>query len=199
MKPVALKRKSKGENAMKKLGPVLGLYPTPVTIVGTVVDGKVNWANLAHVGIVGIDRILLSVNKNHHSNRGIQTNKTVSVNLVNESMLVEADYVGMVSGRNTDKSNVFEYFTGELHGAPLIKNASVAMECEVLDIIDGGTHDLFIVKPVNTYADENVLTTDGRIDFVKASPVLFDMPLRQYLSTGKVLAKCWDIGKQYSK
>lgn len=183
----------------KNIGSVVGLYPTPVTIVGTEIDGKVNWINIAHIGIIGVDSMLLSMNKVHYSNEGIKKNKTVSINLVNEDMLVEADYVGIVSGKNVDKSEVFEYFTGELKGAPLIKNAPVVMECEVIDIYEMKQYDNFIVKPVNTYVDEQYLNENGKIDYEKVKPILFEMPNRQYLSTGNVVAKCWNVGNEYKK
>lgn len=183
----------------KNIGSVVGLYPTPVTIVGTEIDGKVNWINIAHIGIVGHDSMLLSINKMHYSNEGIKKNKTVSINLVNQDMLVEADYVGLVSGKKVDKSDVFEYFTGKLSGAPLIKNAPVVMECEVSDIYDTEHHDNFIVKPVNTYVDEQYLNENGKINYEQVKPILFEMQNRQYLSVGDVVAKCWNIGNEYKK
>lgn len=184
---------------MKNIGPVVGLYPTPVTVVGTEIDGVVNWLVIAHIGIIGVDKMLLSMGKAHYSNKGIRANKTLSINIVNEAMLVEADYVGLVSGSKADKSGVFEYFTGKLKGAPLIKKAPIAMECEVVDIYETETHDNFILKPINTYADETVLSADGKIDYEKARPVLFEMPNRQYLSVGKAVGKCWSIGMKYNK
>jgi flavin reductase (DIM6/NTAB) family NADH-FMN oxidoreductase RutF len=41
----------------KNLGSVLALYPAPVTVVGTMVNGKPNWLLAAHVGILGHDRM----------------------------------------------------------------------------------------------------------------------------------------------
>lgn len=183
----------------KNIGAVLGLYPTPVTVVGTEIDGKVNWLNICHIGIVGIDKIMLSMGKTHYSNRGIRKNRTVSVNLANSDMLVKADYVGLVSGNSTDKSDVFEYYYGTLKGAPLIKDSPLSMECEVVDNYETETHDNFILKIVNTYVNEDVLDEDGKIDYERVKPVLFEMPQRSYLTTGKVIAKCWDEGKKYSK
>lgn len=114
-------------------------------------------------------------------------------------MLVKSDYVGIVSGKKIDKSCVFNYFNGELKGAPLIKEAPIAMECEVVEIYETETHDNFIVRPVNTYVNEGVLSQDGKIDYEKVKPILFEMPNRQYLSTGKVVGKCWSIGNKYKK
>jgi len=183
----------------KNIGPVLGLYPTPVTVLGTETGGKVNWVTIAHVGIIGLDRIILSMNKSHASNKAIKENRTVSINLVNEEMLVEADYIGLVSGNKVDKSGVFDYCYGELKGAPLIKKSPLIMECEVVDIYETEQHESFIVKPVNTYVDESMMSDDGSIDYEKVRPVLFEMPHRQYISTGKIVGQCWSIGKGYKK
>lgn len=55
-------REQQEEAEIKKdTGAVQALYPTPATVVGTVFDGKVNWLLVAHVGIVGMDGILVSM------------------------------------------------------------------------------------------------------------------------------------------
>ncbi|MCT4612106.1 MAG: flavin reductase family protein [Clostridia bacterium] len=182
----------------KNIGPVMGLYPTVVAVVGTEIEGKVNWINIAHLGVMGVDTMMLSMAKSHYSNIGIKENRTLSISLVNEEMLVKTDYVGIVSGKRVDKSDVFEYFKGELEGAPLINMAPVTMECEVIENFETSSHDNFVVKAVNTYADEGVLNEEGKIDYEKVKPVLFEMPNRQYLSIDKAIAKCWDEGKKYN-
>ncbi|MCH4886877.1 flavin reductase family protein [Acidaminobacter sp. JC074] len=181
----------------KNIGNVIGMYPMPITIVGTEIDGKVNWINIAHVGVIGMDSMMLSMGKAHYSNIGIRKNKTVSISLITADMIPAADYVGLVSGKNTDKSDVFEFFNGHLQGAPLIKNAPVTMECEVVDVFETETNEQFVVKPINTYVQEEYLDENGKIDFVKVSPVLFEMQKRRYLSTGGALADCWHIGKTF--
>jgi flavin reductase (DIM6/NTAB) family NADH-FMN oxidoreductase RutF len=184
---------------MKNIGNALGLYPTPDTVVGTVIDGRVNWMNVAHVGIWGMDRLLLSIGKPHFSCRGILENKTASVNLVDEALLERADYVGLVTGLGTDKSDVFEYFSGSLKNAPLIKDAPVAMECELTELHETPTHYNFIMRPVGTFVREDALTADGKIDFEKIRPILFEMQQRRYLRTGDVAGNCWNLGRNYKK
>ena len=87
----------------KNIGSTLALYPTPAVVVGTEVNGKVNWLLVAHVGIIGHDQIMLSLFKKHYTNEGIKQTGKVSVNMVNEAMLERADYVGCVSGVKEDK------------------------------------------------------------------------------------------------
>ena len=56
----------------KNIGNVLALYPTPAVVVGTEVNEKVNWLLVAHVGIIGHDRIMLSMHKAHDTNQGVK-------------------------------------------------------------------------------------------------------------------------------
>ena len=37
----------------KDIGAVLGLYPTPLVVVGAMVEGRANWMLVGHVGIIG--------------------------------------------------------------------------------------------------------------------------------------------------
>ena len=180
----------------KNIGNTLALYPTPAVVVGTEVNGKVNWLLVAHVGIIGHDRIMLSMFKKHYTNEGVKQTGKVSVNMVDEAMLVRADYVGMVNGAKADKSNVFHYSLGEA-GTPVIDDSPLVMECEVVDNYETETFDNFICKIANTYVDETCLNEKGKPDYDKLKPVLFEMPNYTYLRTGETIGKCATIGKNY--
>jgi flavin reductase (DIM6/NTAB) family NADH-FMN oxidoreductase RutF len=183
---------------LQKIGQQNVLYPMPVTLIGTVVDGRVNFINIAHVGILNSappHLISLGMAKAHYTNQGIRAHKTFSVNLPSQAMVMEADYIGLVSGKQTDKSMVFETFFGELQTAPLIKQCPVAMECRLREVVDTPTHDVFIGEVVATYANPDVLT-NGKVDLAKVQPLLFDMSSRQYWTLGPAVARCWEVGKK---
>jgi flavin reductase (DIM6/NTAB) family NADH-FMN oxidoreductase RutF len=184
---------------MKKIGSVVGLYPTPDTVVGTVQNGKINWMNVAHVGVWGIDCMMLSIGKPHYTAKALCVGANLSVNLVDEAMLVKADYVGIVSGETVDKSDVFPVFYGQLPDAPLIENAPVAMECVITEIHETKTHLNCVVHPVNTYVREDALSGNGKIDFEKIHPILFEMQQTRYLRSGDAAGRCWNIGKSLKK
>lgn len=179
----------------KDLGSVLALYPTPLVVVGTMVDKKPNWVLVGHVGIMGHDHIMVSLAKPHYTNRGIRDTKVLSVNVVDEAMLRKADYVGCVSGNKTDKSEVFSYSIG-LNSAPLIDEAKVSMECTVEDLYETKGFDNFILKIDHTYAEESILNASGKIDYGSFKPILFEMPGYTYLKTGDTAAKCMTLGKE---
>ena len=141
----------------KNTGAQLALYPSPVIVVGAMVDGKPNWTLVAHAGVMAHSHLMLSMVKAHYTNKGISENKVVSVNVVDSSWLKEADRMGCVSGNKTDKSGAFAYTLGE-KGAPMIDAAKVSMECEVEDIYDLAGFDNFICRIVGTYVAEEILT-----------------------------------------
>jgi flavin reductase (DIM6/NTAB) family NADH-FMN oxidoreductase RutF len=186
----------------KNLGPLNALYPSLTTIVGAVVNGKPNFLTIAHVGILnhGTPQYLsFGINKTHHTNQGIIEHKEFSVNIPSEALVVETDYVGLVSGKNTDKSIVFDLYYGSLAHAPLIVACPVVMECRLHSTLDFSTHDIFIGEIVATHADPGVLTADGKVDLALVKPLLFDMQGKRYMSLGPEVARCWSVGKTIKK
>ena len=173
----------------------MALYPKPMTVIGAEVEGKVNWLVVGHTGIIGHDRILVSMSKQHYTNQGIKKLKKFSINLVSREMLPKADYVGSVSGASVDKSDVFAYHTGE-NGTPVIDVSPLTMECNVVDTYKTDGFDNFICAVVNTYAAPDVLDSNGKLDYTRLKPVLFEFPTYSYLATGEVIGKCLNLDKQ---
>ncbi len=182
----------------KDIGSVLALYPTPLVVVGAMVDGKANWLLAGHVGIIGHDRVMVSMAKPHYTNRGVKENKAFSLNIVTEELLPAASYVGKVSGAKADNSGVFDFTTGET-GAPLLSASPLTMECRVVDVYETEGFESFVAEIVHTFADESVLGATGKIDYRALRPILFEMPTYEYLKTGDVLGKCLDFAAQYEK
>ena len=178
-------------NTVKKnIGPALALYPTPAVVIGAMNGEKPTWTLAAHVGIIGHDRVLVSLAGAHF----IKSGKKLSVNIVDEGMLPEADYVGSVSGAKADKSAVFEYEPGEA-GAPIIQKAPLTMECSVVDVYSTQGFESFICTIDNTYVEEEHLNEAGKIDYHTLKPVLFAFPTYEYLKTGEVIGKCLSFKK----
>lgn len=183
------------ETGKKNIGNPVALYPKPMTVIGAEVDGKVNWLVVGHTGIIGHDRILVSMSKQHYTNQGIRKSRKLSINLVSREMLPKADYVGSVSGAAVDKSGVFDYHIGE-NGTPVIDASPLTMECNVADIYETDGFDNFICSVVNTYADPEVLDSNGKLDYTRLKPVLFDFSTYSYLATGEIIGKCLNLDKE---
>ena len=190
-----LKNKEMMITEKKNIGNVLALYPKPMTVVGAEVEGKVNWLVVGHTGIIGHDRVLVSMSKSHYTNQGIRKSKKLSINLVSREMLPQADYVGSVSGASVNKSGVFKYHWGE-NGTPVIDASPLTMECNVEDIFETEGFDNFICSIANTYAAPEVLDSEGKLDYTQLNPVLFEFPTYSYIATGEIIGKCLNLDKQ---
>ncbi|MDE7429860.1 MAG: flavin reductase family protein [Lachnospiraceae bacterium] len=173
----------------KNIGSQLALYPMPVTVVGAMNGDKPTWTLVAHVGIIGHDRVLVSLAAPHFINGVIKQGKKLSINVVDAGILPEADYAGSVSGSKTDKSELFTYELGDA-GAPVITKAPLSLECSVEDIYNTPGFESFICTIDNTYVEEEHLNADGKVNYHTLKPVLFEFPTYEYLKTGDVLGKC---------
>ena len=163
------------------IGAVMALNPMPIVVVGAMVDGKPNWTEVAHSGIVGMDRIMVSMVKAHHTNKGIRE-------------LREADIAGVLTGNKDDKSGIMPWHPGT-SGAPIPDRAPVVMECEVYQNVETEGFDNFILDIRATWVQEELLT-DGKIDSSKVGAVLFDGPTYSYVRTGETICPCTSLAKK---
>ncbi len=182
----------------KNVGSLLALYPTPVTVIGAMNGEKPTWTLVAHIGIIGHDRVLVSLAAPHFISGRIKETGKLSVNLVDEAMLPETDYVGSVSGAKADKSDVFAYDLGDA-GTPVIRKSPLTMECSVVDVYNTPNFESFICAIDNTYVAEEHLTEKNKVNYDTLKPVLFEFPTYQYLRTGDVIGKCLSFKKTPGK
>lgn len=183
----------------KKMGNRPFLYPYPVVLVGTEVEGKANFITIAFCGIVNMNPGMLAIGmgKAHHSCKGLLSNRTFSVNIPSADMLEVTDYVGIYPGDKVDKSKLFAVFHGQLAGAPMIRDCPLNMECKVREVLDlGGLDHVVIAEIVETYVEERYLT-DGLPDVEKMKPVVFSMFDNRYWGIGEYLGRAWSMGKDY--
>jgi flavin reductase (DIM6/NTAB) family NADH-FMN oxidoreductase RutF len=180
------------------LGSTIPAYPMPVSLVGAHVDGKPNFLAVAWFTMVSYKppRLAIALGKGHYTNPGIKENQTFSVCLPSEDMAAQTDYCGIVSGKKTDKSKVFDVFYGELETAPMISDCPLSIECKLVDIVESGLNEIFVGEIMGTYAEEKFLS-DGKLDFKKMKPMILSQPDTSYWSLGEPLAKAWKIGKEY--
>jgi len=98
-----------------KLGAVPLVYPIPIVLIGANTNGRANFTEVGDCAIMGIDPALVAVSLSatHHTTSGIDASKAFSVNLPSTDLLSLADYCGIVSGKDVDKSHLFTVFEGE--------------------------------------------------------------------------------------
>jgi flavin reductase (DIM6/NTAB) family NADH-FMN oxidoreductase RutF len=179
-----------------KLGRNVSVYPMPVVLVGAMVEGRPNFMTVAWVSRVNATPPLLAVslNKPRYTARGIRENKTFSLSVPSANIAEKVDYCGLVSGRDEDKSKLFEVFYGDLGTAPMIRDCPLSLECRLYDVHELPTNDLFIGEVVEAYIDRGCFV-DGRPEVRMMNPLLLTMPDNRYWLVGDYAGDAWSTGK----
>ena len=141
------------------------LYPMPMVLVGITVQDRAHFMAVAWAARVNGSPPILAValNQRHYTPTGIRECRAFSVNIPSANLVTQTDYCGLVSGRATDKSGIFNAFYGELGIAPMIEQCPLCIECRLLDVVSLPLHDPFLGEAVAVHADKDCLT-DGRPD-----------------------------------
>jgi flavin reductase (DIM6/NTAB) family NADH-FMN oxidoreductase RutF len=182
------------------LGPRPLVYPMPAFLVGARVDGKPNFMAVAWGGIACSNPPMLTVAVQHHryTNKGIRVGGTFSVNVPSTAQVIEADYCGIVSGKNADKNSVcgFEVFYGKLETAPMIEQCPVNLECKVMHILNLGSHALIVGEIVETHISADCLT-EGKPDVTKIKPFIYcEGGVAEYRGIGETIAQAFHVGRK---
>ena len=154
--------------------PILGCYPT--IIIGVMVDGKTDFTTVAWTGVAASvpPSITIALQHHRHSLKGVRQNMTFSVNIPSASLVKETDYCGLASGARVDKAADcrFTVFCGKLKTAPFIEECPINHACEVVQILNLGSHELIVGRIVESHVSEECMV-DGRLDVSKVQPILF--------------------------
>lgn len=185
-----------------KLGALPLVYPIPIVLAGADVQGKPNFATLGDCGVMGIKPALVyvSLGQGHYTTQGILENGTYSVNFPPTELLAVTDYCGIVSGREVDKTGLFETFYGELGTAPMIRECPVNLECRVVKEFSIQHRRIFVGQVVQAHIDEAFVgQRDGRrviADMTQLNPIIYALDNRYYrigepIGVGYSEGKAW--------
>ena len=144
------------------------LSPLPVALIGTLVDGRPNYCVVGYISPFDFGRhVFFSLDKQRYTSRGVHENRAFSVNLPSVDLLAEVNICGSKSGRDVDKSALFDTFYGDVAGAPMIRECPLNMACEVAEVLDYDPNEGIIGRVVASYVDEGLLR-DGVVDMKAA-------------------------------
>ena len=180
----------------KNFGPKPFLYPQLVMVVASYgKNGIPDAMNAAWGGVAGGDKLFLCLSSNHRTVKNILERKAFTVSVADEAHLVEADYVGLVSGNDVpDKleRSGFHVTRSEFVDAPVIDELPLVLECKLVSY-DPDAHFL-VGEIVNAGADEAILDEAGIIDPARLKPITFDPANRAYWSLGRKVGNAFADG-----
>lgn len=184
----------------KSIGAKTILYPTPVLIVGTYDKaGKPNIMTVAWGGICCTTPpcVTISVREATYTYGSLVEQQAFTISIPSEDYVQQADFIGVVSGKDTDKFSRtgLTAVKSEVVNAPYVAEFPLVLECKVIHTYKIGIHTQFIGEILDIKAEESVLGEKGP-DVEKIRPFLWAPDSgRAYYGIGQNLGKAFSIGK----
>ena len=170
------------------------LYPLPVIMVttkGTDRQGRErdNIFTVAWTGTVcsAPAMVSISVRKERYSYELLESNPEFVINLVPENLVFATDYCGVKSGRDEDKFAKLHLTRGkaETVKVPVIEESPVNIECRVTQVLELGSHDMFLAEVTNVLVDEAYIDENNRFDMNRIGLAAYSHG--EYFSLGEKL------------
>ena len=174
------------------LNPSTMLNPSPVVLVSCAEKGKTGKRDLVTVAWAGTvnsepPMVSISLRKERYSHGLISASGEFVVNLVDEGLARATDFCGVRSGRDIDKAAELGLTLTEAEGleaAPRVDGAPVSLACRVRQVLELGSHDMFIGEVVSVQVRKDLLDEKGALHLEKAGLIAYSHGL--YHQLGKV-------------
>lgn len=138
------------------------IYPLPAVMVSCgETPEEYNIITIGWVGTICSEPPMcyISIRKSRLSHEIISKTKSFVINLTTKELAKATDWCGVKSGRHFDKFKEMKLtpIKASVVNAPIIIESPLNIECEVVEIKELGSHDMFIAKVVNINADEKLI------------------------------------------
>lgn len=140
--------------------------------------------------------IAINATQRRKTLKAMLENKAFVLGFPNTDQVLEADYLGVESGYNTDKLANIGYSTSDaktVH-APIINEFLLSLECEIVHTVTVGSHMQVTGEVKRILADESILNEKDKIDLKKLKPIIYDEEQLQYLSVGEKVSEAFAPG-----
>ncbi len=178
------------------------IYPVPVVMVSVAdKEKRPNIITVAWTGTTCTNPAMayISVRKERYSHGILMETGEFVINLTTEKLAYATDYCGVRSGRDVDKFKEMKLTPIEAQtiSAPMIEESPVNIECKVKQILNLGSHDMFLAEVTAVHADEQYMDEHGRFDLQKANPIVYSHG--EYYGLGKPIGTFGYSVKKKSK
>jgi flavin reductase (DIM6/NTAB) family NADH-FMN oxidoreductase RutF len=186
----------------KSLGAKTLVYPTPVFVVGTYdTAGKPNVMTASWAGICCSQPpcVAVSLRKATYTHGNILARKAFTISIPSEGHVQQADFFGLVSGRNVDKlaATKLTPVRSDLVDAPYVKEFPLILECRLAHVIELGLHTQFVGEVLDVKAEDSVMAKGGLVDITRVKPLVFAPDTQGYYGIGTFVGPAFSIGRAF--
>ena len=178
------------------------LAPVPPALISCAHNGKDNLITIAWTGIINSDpaKTYISVRKQRYSYDLIKNSGEFVINLPSQHIIRSVDFCGVKSGREVDKFSACKLTREKASqlNCPMVAESPVSIECKVTDIVELGTHDMFIAEIVAIQVEDKYIDEDGKLDLRKAGVMFYSHG--EYFAQGKKIGQMgYSVKKKRTK
>jgi len=163
--------------AKLELKPGNQLYPLPPCLVTCGPPEAANIITVAWVGSLCSEPPIMgvSIRPARFSHRLVAASGEFGLNVPTAELLRAVDYCGHVSGKDADKWKAMGLtpVPARVIRTALIAECPLNLECQVIQTVRLGSHDLFLGKVVAAHADQGILNGRGEIDLGQANSIAY--------------------------
>lgn len=176
------------------------IYPLPAVMVSCgETPEEYNIITIAWTGTINSDPPMcyISVRPGRHSYEIIKRTGEFVINLTTEKLAKATDWCGCRSGRKYNKWKEMDLTPApaKIVKAPIISESPVNIECKVKNIVELGSHHMFVSEVVSVSVDEEYLNELQAFSFSKANPLVYSHG--HYFGMGKKIGKFgWSVEKK---
>lgn len=168
------------------------LYPLPAVMVSCARPGeRPNIITVAWTGTICTNpaMVYISVRPSRLSYDIIKETGEFVINLSTKQLVKAVDYCGVKSGREVDKFKEMKLtpVPADKVKAPMILEAPVNIECKVNQILELGSHHMFIAEVLGVHADTSFMNPKGKFDLSLSEPIVYSHG--EYYGLGECLGK----------
>ena len=154
------------------------LYPLPAVLV-TVRDteGRDTMITIAWAGTACTNppMLYISVRPERYSYKALRETGEFVVNLTTKDMAKAVDYCGVRSGKDVDKFKQTGLQKGEASkvNVSVIEDSPVNIECKVRELLELGSHHMFLADVVHVTVDDRYMDEKGTFHLERANPIVY--------------------------
>ena len=177
------------------------IYPLPAVLISCgESEQEYNLFTVAWTGTVCTNPPMcyISVRPERHSYEIIKRTGEFVINLTTASLARATDWCGVRSGRDYDKFSEMG-LTAEpaaVVSAPVVGESPVSIECRVRQVIELGSHDMFLADVVNVLVDEQYINPEtGKLELDRAEIIAYSHG--EYFRLGEMIGHFgWSVRKK---
>ena len=174
------------------------LAPAPPALVTCGDMERSNALAVAWTGIINTvpPKTYISVRPGRYSYHMIKESGEFVINLTSADMIKALDGCGMLTGAKVDKFAKFGLVKEQASevACPLVAQSPLSLECRVTDVIELGSHHMFLADVMAVDVDERLIDANGKLRLDKANLAAFAHG--EYFALGK---KIGDFGFSVKK